>query len=161
MPVYLQGGMVLLDSGFVAIDTGCCCGGCTICPTGIFFGPFDDGAGNCYSVTECDFSLSNPVDCSTLFTTFTATCCDSFPGCCGTSACDGLSQIIDPVTCIIGPTTGDGCGLCGTRLVMSGVITPCFGACCIGGVCSVTTESDCVDAGGTWHIDIGCVPNPC
>ncbi len=26
MAVYLQGGMVLLDSGAVAIDTGCCCG---------------------------------------------------------------------------------------------------------------------------------------
>ncbi len=30
MSVYLQGGLVLLDSGLVAVDTGCCCG-CTCC----------------------------------------------------------------------------------------------------------------------------------
>lgn len=36
------------------------------------------------------------------------------------------------------------------------------GACCVGEVCSITTEAECATAGGTWQgVDTPCEPNPC
>ncbi len=37
-----------------------------------------------------------------------------------------------------------------------------MGACCIDGVCSVTTEADCIEAGGTYQGNgVPCDPDPC
>ncbi len=82
MPVYLQGGMVLLDSGLVAIDTGCCCGGGggACCITGVCSIQSDEttciGLGGHYfgDGTDCDpdpcpligCCLSAPRNCDTM-----------------------------------------------------------------------------------------------
>ncbi len=83
MSVYLNDGMVLLDSGMVATSTDCCCGGPIIC--GDCFcvesGPFEDGMGGFWTHNETDcegvtiFSGATTFDAK--FATFTQvrTCC--------------------------------------------------------------------------------------
>ena len=94
MSVYLDGSSVLLDSGSVATDTGCCCGGCTgcICTESP---PCMDGDGNCWTVLECDGTCGGTmVACDSLWANNHAVCCNQFESCnvCGVE-CDSGTDL--------------------------------------------------------------------
>ncbi len=142
MSVYLKDDMVLLDSGSVATDADCCCGGvCCSC---------EDGS--------CD-GTTNQVDCEEAGNQWVSgVTCDDDPEPCddrATGACcnDADCTITTEVCC----ENNDG--------IYQGDDTTCdpnpcvTGACCVDGVCSITTEAGC--SGTYMGDDTTCDPNPC
>ncbi len=177
MAVYLKDGMVLLDSGFIAIDTACCCGGvcvscdspCCCVTTSAFEG--DGGLFWTRVETDCDASVhfSGPTTECARYATIVETkdCCPPESGsssCTQTAFCNDVGfgpfcdiflspGCEDPVPCVARTV----------QEVFDLVSTPCDvpGPCCIAGVCSVLTPEACFVAGGTWNPQCGCTPNPC
>lgn len=167
MSVYLQDDMVLLDSDLVATSTDCCCGGCTDCDNFVDHGSTcTDIDGFCHPIQNCDGSCSGPITpCVDIFwMTDIAYCATTGEGC----SIQSIKCItsIDPVTCEF-TQVGDNCfGDCpeGQTTINSQSVEriQCMGACCLFGMCSITTLRECVDAGGDYHgTNSVCDPDPC
>ncbi len=162
MSVYLQDGLVLLDSGLVAVDAGCCCGTCTNCSAVIFGAPCTDIHGNCWTVQNCDGTCGGEeVPCDSSWMTETQYCVD-VPDC--TIQTLNCISSIDPVTCEF-TQIGD-CGECpvGQTIITTASVrwVPCMGACCIAGLCSILTPANCLSFGGSYQGDgTDCDPDPC
>ncbi len=140
---------------------------CSSCCLGFGNPPFMDDDGNCWLISNgCDGSFSEPVPCDTFWRVFTLNCiCDCPSGGCAGS-CGAITtcfSTFDLITCETSENCSGrlDCGNCPAESVLSEQCFPC-GACCIDGVCSITTEPDCDGSGGIWQgNDTGCVPNPC
>lgn len=169
--------MVLLDSGDVATGSACCCGESTCCVFG--YAPFfnsDDSqyysgrTDNCCTLTG---TYSGLTDNSHRFFNF-----DSEESACGGGYTGSISftKSIDPVTCIEtvncsgqindsmghciegdAPGCDHPCGHTGcfpNTVNVQTLSNPCnlpTGACCVAGVCTEETSSQCSDDGGFYY----------
>ncbi len=151
--------MVLLDSDLVAVDSGCCCGGCTFC--GAYPPACVDEFDLCNTRQACNvdptFCTGDTVPCDNRYRTLKLYCSDT----CELCEIDHLNPDTCEITveCI----TEGCCSECdgGTSNETTDEVFPC-GACCIGAACSLMSAPDCAISGGIYQgIFTVCFPDPC
>lgn len=181
MSVYLQDGLVLLDGGSVAIDTGCCCGGIPTCDCNDeamyppFFNPID-GLFYAQRIDDCCAMTTTYIGGVPEFWRFkfknsAESSCGCFSGSVSAqwfinefclnelNTCSGEIDDCDH-NCIEGDASGctnpcghEGCYSGGT--INSVTLTePCvnLGQCCSCLGCQTDrTHQQCNDVGGTWY----------
>ncbi len=142
------------------------CVTCTSCGTGSLFNALCmDEDGNCFTGPEgcVGFECGGEmVPCDSWWLVYNQYCIDCPGG--DTFLC--ARSIVDPITCEQTDEciTEDCCDECvsGSVAMMSEQAVFCMGACCIEGVCSITSSQDCTESGGFWQgADTVCDPDPC